>query len=69
MKLTFCDPHFLLFASDVLAEEDDDEPTRPGDTSSPPVPDLFREVRDFTSEVRIRCAVRAEKVAQRRRGA
>lgn len=69
MKLTFCDPHFVLFASDVLAEDDDDDPTRPGVALNPPVPDLFREVKEFASEVRIRAAVRAEKVAQRRRGA
>lgn len=66
MKLTFCDPHFLLFASDVLAEEDDDEPTRPG--VEPPA-DLFRDTVKYASEVRIRAAVRAEKVAMRRRGA
>lgn len=66
MKLTFCDPHFLLFASDLLAEEDDDEPTRPG---VEPAPDLFRDTVKYASEVRIRCAVRAEKVAMRRRGA
>lgn len=65
MKLSLSDPFFVLFHTEVLDDTDDEAPTQPNIEPASPFEGLF----EYASEVRIRAAVRAEKVAQRRRGA
>lgn len=66
MKLLFCDPSFVLFASSALDETEEEMadtiPASPPEDASP-----FVGLVDYASQVRIRAVKRAETVSRRRR--
>jgi hypothetical protein len=66
MKLLFCDPSFVLFASEALDETDEDVahtiPAPPPAETSP-----FVGLVDYASQVRLRATKRARTVSRRRR--
>jgi hypothetical protein len=60
VKLAFCDPSFVLFASEALDEQDDDPP--PPRASEP-----FVGLKEYVSAVHVRAAARAINVSKRGR--